>query len=149
MARFRSDCQKSLWLKWNPAVSASRPSVAAAAEERRAHPVWAASVWPLVLLIVCTERGTRRRRLADRLYIALHSGEAARASPSSSSWQLIPRLSNSVTGCAGRGEWQGRETCTLSRTDSAEKRHVNHQGYYCRAGRGTLQHCETPHWLLH
>lgn len=48
-------------------------------------------------------------------------------------------------GRAAEGEQQGRETCTLSRTDSAVERHVNHQGYYCRAGHGTLQLFETPH----
>lgn len=42
------------------------------------------------------------------------------------------------------GERRRRETCTLSRNDSAVERHVNRWGYYCRAGHGTLQLSEMP-----
>lgn len=54
-----------------------------------------------------------------------------------------------LEGGVAAEEQQGTETCTLSRTDSAVERHVNHQGYYWRGGHGTLQLSETPHWLLH
>lgn len=59
--------------------------------------------------------------------------------------QLSDELRRGGGGRAAQGGRQGRETCTLSRTDSAVERHVNHQGYYCRAGHGTLQLSETPH----
>lgn len=70
-----------------------------------------------------------------------------------SSYHAWAALWRAAAGWRGRraveGEQKGRETCTLSRTDSAVERHVNHQGYYCRADHGTLQPSETPHWLLH
>lgn len=59
--------------------------------------------------------------------------------------QLSDELRRGVGGGAADEEQQGRETCTLSRTDSAVESHVNHGGYYCRAGHGTLQFSETPH----
>lgn len=82
-------------------------------------------------------------------------GHHHQAAPDSSyhAWAALWRAAagRGVLGETGRqrGEQQGRETCTLSRTDSAVERHVNHQGYYCRAGHGTLQLSETPHWLLY
>lgn len=103
-------------------------------------------------------KGGRERWLMDST--ASLSGETERASPSSSLWQLIPRLSSSLTSCGSAGGGGGggaSEECgaggrggdvhTQQKFSSVGRR-VNHQGYYCRAGRGTLQFSETAHWLL-
>lgn len=49
------------------------------------------------------ERGQRQRQREGRLMdsAASHSGEAVQASLSSRPWQLIPRLSSSLTSCGG------------------------------------------------
>lgn len=140
-------------LKWNPTVCLSCPSLPAAAKERLPHPVWAAFLWPLVLKALREKerkRGGRDgRRHHTRGSPRRHHHQAA---PDSSyhAWAALWRAAaGQRRERTAAGERRVRETCTLSRTDSAVERHVNHLGYYCRAGHGTLQLSEPPHWILH
>ncbi len=115
------DCQRKVWppLKWNPTVCLSCPSLPAAAEERLPHPLWAASLWPLVL-IVCTERererGERWREgeMGDGLYsITLGGGlrghhHQAAADSSYHAWAALWRAAAGWEG--GRGLRRGGAT---------------------------------------
>lgn len=100
--------------KWNPTIFLSCPSLPAAAVERLPHPVWAASLWPLVL-IVCTKKesvrdggGREGGEMGDGLSTIPPRKRGSKwASSSSSLWQLIPRLSSSLTSCGGGGAGGG------------------------------------------
>ena len=74
-------------------------------------------------------RGERRRERGERGErgerwvmdsAASHSGEAAQASPSSSPWQLIPRLSSSLTSCGGAKGRREPQRAGEKRAPSAE-----------------------------
>lgn len=105
-------------------------------------------------------RGQRERgkRKGERWVMDL--GEAALASPSSSPWQLIPRLSGSLKSCSGwRRRWEGglrtgegkraasAETIAPSRgTLSSEVITVEQATGHCSAPRcPTESYCSTLH----